>query len=78
MTKNEMLSYLKELQEQVYYLEKSDKILIEYNMSLLAKGYLPKQLTVRSNMKKQEVKDHLECYIQAIKNNGLEKFVDLK
>lgn len=76
MTKNEMLNYLKDLQEQVYYLNKGDKVLIDCNISLLAKGYLPKQLVIHSNMKKQEVKDHLECYIQAIRNNGLDKFIN--
>ena len=75
MTKNEMLNYLKNLEEQVYYLNKSDEVLIDCNMSLLARGYSPKQLTVHSRMKKQEVKDRLDSYIEAIKNNDLDKFI---
>ena len=54
MTKNEMLNYLKNLEEQVYYLNKSDEVLIDCNMSLLARGYLPKQLTVHSQMKNKK------------------------
>ena len=75
MTKNEMLNYLKNLEEQVYYLNKSDEVLIDCNMLLLTRGYLPKQLTVHSRMKKQEVKDRLDSYIEAIKNNDLDKFI---
>lgn len=75
MTKNEMLNYLKDLKRQVYYLNKSDRVLIDCNVALLAKGYLPKQLVIHSGMKKQEVKDRLDSYIEAIKNNDLDKFI---
>lgn len=73
MNKNEMKNYLKDLQEQISYIaffgnSNAYNVSKRYYELLEAKGYT--HYYIRSNAKKDEIADYLECYINSIYDCG--------
>ena len=72
MNKNEMLAYLKDLQNQVAYVsffanQNAYDINGRYHELLKEKGY---GISFKTNASEEEVADYLECYINAIHDSG--------